>query len=58
VPDDADADADVMKVIVRKRCNVPLLFRQRVAFIAATLGVEKLPAALRRIVDGVPIPRN
>jgi hypothetical protein len=44
VPD--DADADVMKVIVRKRCNVPLLFRQRVAFIAATLGVEKLPAAL------------
>ena len=28
------------------------------AFIAATLGVEKLPAALRRIVDGVPIPRN
>ena len=53
-----DADADVVKVIVREGCDVPLLFRQRVAFIAATLGVEKLPAALRRIVDGIPIACN
>ena len=53
-----DADADVVEVIVRKGCHVPLLFGQRVAFIAAALGVEKLLAARCRIIDGVPIARN
>jgi hypothetical protein len=48
-----DADADVMKVIVRKERGVPLVFRQRMAFVAAGTGVEELPAALGRIIDSV-----
>src|ERR1700724_2083408 len=53
-----DADADVVKVIVRKGCYIPLLFRQRVAFIAPAFRVEYLPAAFCRIVDGILIARN
>ena len=51
VPD--DADADVMKVIVRKQCDVSLGLRQRMAFIAAGTGVEEIPAAHGRIIDSV-----
>ena len=53
-----DADADVVKVIVRKGCCIPLLFRQRVAFIAPAFRVEYLPAAFCRIIDGILIVRN
>jgi hypothetical protein len=53
-----DADADVVKVIVYKGGDVSLLFRERMAFIAAGLSVEQLPAALCRIVDGIIIARN
>jgi CheY-like chemotaxis protein len=53
-----NADADVVKVIVGKGRDVPLLFRERVAFVAAGLGVEQLPAALCRFVDGISIAPN
>jgi hypothetical protein len=53
-----DADADVVKVIVRKGCDVPLLFTQRMAFIAPAFRVEKLPAAFCRIIDGILLARN
>jgi hypothetical protein len=53
-----DPDADIVEIIVCKGCDVPLLFGQRVAFIAGALCVEKLPPALSRIVNGIRITRN
>ena len=53
-----DADAYIMKLIVGKGCNVSLLLRERVAFVATSLGIEQLPAAFCRIVNGIPITRN
>jgi hypothetical protein len=37
-----DADADVVKVVASKSCDIPFLFAERVAFIEAGLGVEPL----------------
>jgi hypothetical protein len=53
-----DADADVMKLIVGKGFDVPLLFIQGVAFVAAALFVEKLPAAFCRNADRILFARN
>jgi hypothetical protein len=53
-----DPDADIVEIIVRKGCDLPLLFGQRVAFIAGALCVEKLPPALSRIVNGIRTTRN
>jgi hypothetical protein len=53
-----DADADIVKVIVRKGCDVSLLFRERVTFIATALGIEELPAAPCGIVDGLLFARD
>jgi hypothetical protein len=39
-----DTDADIVKVIVREIGNVPLGFRQSMAFVAAGLAVEEFPA--------------
>ena len=47
-----DANAVVVKIIVVEGCDVTLLFRQRVAFVAARFCVEQLLAALHHIVDG------
>jgi hypothetical protein len=38
--------------------SFPLLFGQRVAFIAAAMRVEKLAAALCRIINGILLARN
>src|SRR5262249_46584503 len=43
-----------MKVVVREVGHVPLVFRQRVTFVAAGTGVEQLPAAHGGVIDGVP----
>ncbi len=51
VPD--DPNADVVKVVVAEVGDVPLGLGQRMAFVAAAMGVEKLPAAFGRIVNGV-----
>jgi hypothetical protein len=51
VPD--DADADVVKVVIREERDVPLGVRQRMTFIAAGLGVEELSATLGRFIDRV-----
>jgi hypothetical protein len=48
-----DADVNAVKVIVGKVGNVPLIFRQRIAFIAAATGVKEFPAVLGRIINGV-----
>ena len=48
-----DADADVVKVVVREVGNIPLGFRQSMALIAAGPCVEKLPAALGGVIDSV-----
>src|ERR1700693_348257 len=48
-----DADADVMKLVVGEGGHVPLIFRQGVAFIAASLGVEQIPTVLCRGIDCV-----
>ena len=50
-----DADADVVKVVVREVGDVPLVFRQGVALVAAATGVEELPAALGGVIDGVRV---
>jgi hypothetical protein len=42
-----------MKVMVHEVGCVLLVFTQRVAFIAATTRVTKLPAVLRRVIDGL-----
>src|SRR5260370_15830227 len=48
-----DANPDVVKVVVRKVRDVPLVYRQRMAFIAAATGVKELPAALGAGINGV-----
>jgi hypothetical protein len=48
-----DAYADVVKVIVSEVCEVPLFFRQSMAFITASTGIEKLPTPLSELTDGV-----
>src|SRR5262249_54280347 len=50
-----DTDADVMKVVVHEERDIPLVLRQRVTLVAAAAGVEELPAALGRVIDGVPV---
>jgi hypothetical protein len=53
-----DANADVVKIIVGNGRDISLLFGQSVAFIAASLGIEQLPAAFCSIVDRIVIARN
>src|SRR6266567_7281108 len=50
-----DANPDVVKVVVRKVRDVPLVYRQRMAFIAAATGVKELPAALCGVIDGARV---
>src|SRR4051812_25929083 len=51
-----DANADVVKLSVVKECGVALFFCERMAFITAGFGVEKLPASLSGLADCVPVP--
>src|SRR5437588_707621 len=48
-----DADADVVIVEVGEVSRVALALAWRMALVAARLGIEALPAALRRVVDGI-----
>jgi hypothetical protein len=48
-----DANANVMKIVVGKNRNVPLLIGQSVAQIAARLCVEQFPTALGRIAYSI-----
>ena len=36
-----DADADIVKVVVSKGCDIPFLFAERVAFIATGLVLNR-----------------
>src|SRR5947209_7981566 len=54
VPD--DADADVVKVVVREVGDVPPGFRQGMALVAVRLRVEQLPAAPGGITNRVLVP--
>ena len=53
-----DADANVVKVIIREADQVRLVVTERVAFVTQGLTVEQLPAVLRRIIDGIPVTRH
>src|SRR5713101_703879 len=46
-----DPYADVVKVVVCEVGGVPLFFRQSMAFITASTGIEKLPASLGGLTD-------
>src|SRR5229473_4875678 len=50
-----NADADVVKVVVREVGDVPLGFHQRMALVAAATSVEDLPATLGRVINCVPV---
>ena len=53
-----DADANIVKVIVREVGGVPLGVRQGMAFIAKGLGVKKLPTVPGGVIDGVLVTRD
>jgi len=48
-----DDCADVVKVVVCEVCSLPRLFRQGMAFIRASTGIEDLPASLAGVADYV-----
>ena len=50
-----DPDTDVVKIIVGKDRYIPLIVSQSVTQVTAGLAVERFPAALRRIADGILI---
>src|SRR4029077_16425735 len=50
-----NADADVVKIVVREDRDVPLGIRQRMTFIAAGLSVEEFPATLGGSVNRVVV---
>src|SRR3954449_2051554 len=43
--------ADIMKVVVRKVGDVPLLLRQGMTFVTASTGIKELPTPLGGITD-------
>ena len=50
-----DPDTDVVKIIVGKDRYIPLIVSQSTTQVTAGLAVERFPAALRRIADGILI---
>src|SRR5208283_2358744 len=48
-----DSNANVVKVVVCEVGGVPLFFRQCMAFVAASFGVEQFPASLGGLTDCV-----
>src|SRR5271157_4856522 len=53
-----DSDTDVMKIVVGKDRDIPLIVRQSVAQVAAGLCVERFPATLSRVANGVFVSRD
>ena len=53
-----DPDTDVVKIIVGKDRDIPLIVSQSVTQITAGLAVERFPAALRRIADRILVARD
>jgi hypothetical protein len=48
-----DADADIVEILIHKEDRIALLFRQGVAFVTTSFGVEQVPAGFRGLADCV-----
>jgi hypothetical protein len=46
-----NSNPNVVKIIIDEEGHIPLIVRQSMAFLAASLGVEQFPAAFGRVAD-------